>query len=64
MRSQLHFCFTAKEIKHALWSIPDNNASGIDGFNSTFYKVGWPIVGKDVVQAIQSFFLTGQTLKS
>ena len=64
MRSQLRHCFIAEEIKQALWSIADNKAPRIDGFNSKFSKAVWPIVGEDVVQTIQSFFHTGKMLKS
>ena len=30
--------FTPAEIKHALWSILDDKALGLDGYNSGFYK--------------------------
>ena len=33
-----------EEIKGALWSINDNKAPGLDGFNSKFYKAAWPVI--------------------
>ncbi|CAN1144664.1 LINE-1 retrotransposable element ORF2 protein [Linum perenne] len=46
----------AKEIKEALFSIPDENSSGPDGYNALFYKDSWPVVGEDVIEAVLSFF--------
>ncbi|KAL2922745.1 hypothetical protein RDABS01_014236, partial [Bienertia sinuspersici] len=48
--------FTNDEIKKALFSIPGSKAPGPDGFNSTFYKESWPIIGEDVCKAIKDFF--------
>ncbi|KAL2921921.1 hypothetical protein RDABS01_013412 [Bienertia sinuspersici] len=55
--------FTDKEIKQAMFSIPSNKAPGLDGYNSQFFKTAWPIVGKDVIQAIKDFFANGKLLK-
>ncbi|XP_057530891.1 uncharacterized protein LOC130809221 [Amaranthus tricolor] len=38
--------------KDAMWSIPEDKASGLNGLNSGFYKAAWDIVGADVVRAI------------
>ena len=51
--------FSEEEIKKTLWNIPENKASGLDGFNSGFYKASWPVVGPDVVTVIQNFFHSG-----
>ena len=56
--------FSHEEIKEAIWSINDNKSPGLDGFNSKFYKVGWPIVSHDVISAVQDFFATGKLSKS
>ena len=56
--------FTPNEIKDAMWSILEDKAPGVDGFNSGFYKGAWDIVGIDVVKAIQNFFANGSLLKS
>lgn len=55
-RNLLSLQFTAKEIRDAIWSIPVDKSSGLDGFSSGFYKVAWPVVGVDVVNVVQSFF--------
>ncbi|XP_057532912.1 uncharacterized protein LOC130810803 [Amaranthus tricolor] len=60
----LDLTFSDDGIKNALWSIPDEKALGLDGFNSKFYKASWSIVGNDVISAIKVFFLTGKMLKS
>ena len=46
-----------------MWSIPDSKDPGLDGYNSKFYKAAWPVVGNDVVSAIQQFFVIGKLLK-
>ncbi|KAL2933146.1 hypothetical protein RDABS01_016265 [Bienertia sinuspersici] len=55
--------FTDKEIKQAMFSIPSNKAPGLDGYNSQFFKTAWPIVGKDVIQAVRDFFVNRKLLK-
>lgn len=48
-----------EEVKAALFSMPANKASGPDGFPMEFYKAAWTVVGKDLITAVQSFFLYG-----
>lgn len=48
-----------EKIKAALWSIPEDKAPGLDGYNSKFYKAAWSAVGDDFVQAVQTFTLMG-----
>ncbi|XP_074313622.1 uncharacterized protein LOC141648803 [Silene latifolia] len=38
---------TKKEIKDAIFSIPDHKAPGPDGFSSSFYKDAWSIIGDE-----------------
>lgn len=56
--------FSAAEIKEAIWSIDDNKALGLDGFNSNFFKASWSIMSQDVINAVQNFFATGKVLNS
>ncbi|XP_042023118.1 uncharacterized protein LOC121770454 [Salvia splendens] len=44
------------EVKRALFEISGDSAPGPDGFSATFYQACWPIVGRDVVEAIAQFF--------
>ncbi|XP_062093963.1 uncharacterized protein LOC133799995 [Humulus lupulus] len=55
--------YTEDEVKQALFSIPDSKAPGPDGFNNTFFKKTWHIVGKDITLAIISFLNSGENLK-
>ncbi|KAF5473280.1 hypothetical protein F2P56_009904 [Juglans regia] len=47
------------EIHDALWSIPVDSCPGPDGFNSGFFKSCWPIVSRDVIDAVVEFFRGG-----
>jgi hypothetical protein len=49
---------TREEIKHAMFSLKNNKATGPDGFNAGFFKRMWHIVGEDVINAVRSFFQT------
>ena len=51
----LSLVFSPEEIKNALWSILDTKSSGLDGYNSKFYKASWAIVGNDVVEQFNNF---------
>ena len=54
--------FSTEEIKQASFSIPDEKSPSIDGYTSHFYKKAWDIVGSEVVDAIQDFFMTRKLL--
>ncbi|KAL0291801.1 UNVERIFIED_CONTAM: Retrovirus-related Pol polyprotein from type-2 retrotransposable element R2DM [Sesamum radiatum] len=54
---------TESDIKLALFSIPDDKASGPDGYSSCFFKRAWPVIGPEVTLAIQEFFSSGRLLK-
>ena len=54
---------TREEIKHAIFSLKNNKAPGLDGFNVGFFKRMWHIVGEDVINVVCSFFQTRRMLK-
>lgn len=49
----------AAEIKEVLLSMPSNKVPGPDGFPMEFYKAVLPVIEKDFVIAVQSFFIYG-----
>ncbi|KAM2399421.1 hypothetical protein TB1_035287 [Malus domestica] len=53
---------TPNEIFETLKSMDHSSSPGPDGFGGSFYFRCWPIVGNDVVQAVQSFFSQGNIL--
>ncbi|KAL0420553.1 UNVERIFIED_CONTAM: hypothetical protein Slati_3078200 [Sesamum latifolium] len=54
---------TPDEIKQAVFDIDEDKAPGPDGYSSGFFKVAWPVIGKEVTLAILDFFTTGRLLK-
>ncbi|XP_074303189.1 uncharacterized protein LOC141637599 [Silene latifolia] len=54
---------TGKEIKDALFSIPDIKSPGTDGYTNKFFKDAWGEIGGDVINVVQDFFHQRQLLK-
>ena len=63
MRDPLIAAVTDEEIRHALFSIPDDKAPGPDGYTSLFFKRAWGIIGGDFTAAIRYFFSSGHLPK-
>ena len=63
-RIQLCATITDQEIVEALKSIGSDKAPGIDGYNALFFKHTWKIIEHDVIDAVKSFFNTGNLFKS
>lgn len=58
--SMLVAAFTPEEIIHkTLLSLPNGKVPGPYGYTKDFFVAVWPIVGRDLVIAIQSFFQFG-----
>lgn len=48
---------TGEEFKSALHALPNDKVSGPDEFTKEFFVAAWPIVGKEFIISVQSFFL-------
>ncbi|XP_027183967.1 uncharacterized protein LOC113782270 [Coffea eugenioides] len=46
-----------EEIKDVVFSLDPDSAAGPDGFSRRFFTFTWEVVGKDVFDALGSFFL-------
>lgn len=55
---------TDKEITKILFSMPKEKAPGPDGYRVEFYKAAWPVVRRDFIVVVHSFFLNGFMPKS
>ncbi|GAA0168213.1 hypothetical protein LIER_22979 [Lithospermum erythrorhizon] len=49
---------TDEEIKEVLWSMGNNKAPGPNGFIVEFFKQGWEVVQKDVIEDVKCFYAT------
>ena len=54
---------TPNEIYQTLKVMNPYKASRLDGYPSIFYIECWDIIGKSMIKAIKSFFISGYTLK-
>ncbi|KAL0297680.1 UNVERIFIED_CONTAM: LINE-1 reverse transcriptase [Sesamum radiatum] len=54
---------TMTEIKEAAFDIAEDSAPGPDGYTAGFFKASWPVVGKEISEAVSEFFRTGKLLK-
>ncbi|KAL0408455.1 UNVERIFIED_CONTAM: hypothetical protein Sradi_1779900 [Sesamum radiatum] len=61
--TQLTHRITPDEVKQAVFDIAEDKAAGPDGYSSGFFKAAWPVIGKEVTQAILDFFATGRLLR-
>lgn len=56
-RDTMKLPISDKEIKDALFSIPDDKASGPDGYTSLFFKKAWATIGADFHNSSEEFLL-------
>ena len=61
MEQQLHLCqpFSDKDIKEAIFGIPNHKSPGTDGFSSGFFKSSWSTTGPLVCATVRQFFQSG-----
>ncbi|KAL2905278.1 hypothetical protein RDABS01_003988, partial [Bienertia sinuspersici] len=55
--------FSMEEVKKALFSIDGGKSPDPDGFNSSIFKLSWPILGNELCAAVLDFFQTGRLLR-
>ncbi|KAL2942587.1 hypothetical protein RDABS01_030937 [Bienertia sinuspersici] len=55
--------FSKEDVKSALFSIDGGKSPGPDGFNISFFKMSWPILGDEIFAAVLEFFQTGKFLR-
>ena len=51
------------KIEDAIRGSHPHKSSGPDGFNAHFFKVCWHIIGRDVSEAVQDFFIQCKLLR-
>ncbi|KAL0455369.1 UNVERIFIED_CONTAM: hypothetical protein Slati_0876100 [Sesamum latifolium] len=54
---------TRAEIKQAFFDIEEDKAPGPDVYSTGFYKAAWPIIGDEIMKAVEEFFINGRLLK-
>ncbi|WVZ62402.1 hypothetical protein U9M48_012158 [Paspalum notatum var. saurae] len=47
--------FTTEEVWAIIKELPSDRALGPDGFNGAFYKTAWPVIRREVMQALVAF---------
>ncbi|KAJ1287483.1 hypothetical protein BS78_02G013300 [Paspalum vaginatum] len=52
----LDYCFSEEEIWNVIRELPSEKAPGPDGFTGLFYRVAWPIIKGDVINAFNAFW--------
>ncbi|GJT91986.1 RNA-directed DNA polymerase, eukaryota [Tanacetum coccineum] len=48
------------EVKRAVWDCGVDKSPGPDGFSFSFYRHVWPVIEKDVFEAVDYFFMYGE----
>lgn len=54
--SMLDVCFTEHEVWTAICELPADKAPGPNGFTGLFYKLAWPIIKHDIINAFNAFW--------
>lgn len=51
------------KVRDAIFQMPPSKAPGHDGKPASFFQQFWPEVGADILEAIKSFFPSGNLLR-
>ncbi|KAL0444855.1 UNVERIFIED_CONTAM: hypothetical protein Slati_2208200 [Sesamum latifolium] len=54
---------TRAEIKQAFFDIDEDKTPGPDGYSAGFYIAAWPVIGDEIMTAVEEFFANGRLLK-
>ncbi|GKD83235.1 RNA-directed DNA polymerase, eukaryota, partial [Tanacetum coccineum] len=49
-----------EEVKRAVWDCGVDKSPGRDGFSFSFYRYFWPVIEKDVFEAVDYFFMNSE----
>ncbi|GKE39344.1 hypothetical protein Tco_1462749, partial [Tanacetum coccineum] len=49
-----------EEVKRDVWDCGVDKSPGPDGFSFSFYRHFWPVIEKDVFEAVDYFFMYGE----
>ncbi|GKG23253.1 hypothetical protein Tco_0391289 [Tanacetum coccineum] len=49
-----------EEVKRAVWDCGVDKSPGPDGFSFSFFRHFWPVIEKDVFEAVDYFFMYGE----
>jgi hypothetical protein len=52
----LDACFSEQEVWETIRELPGDRAPGPDGFTGLLYKVAWPIIKADIMDAINALW--------
>ena len=55
---------SSDEVKAAVFSLDPSSSPGPDGFSGHFYQNCWDFISADIIEAVQSFFISGHLLPS
>ena len=51
-----------EELHSVIKHLNPNQALGIDGYNGMFYHAAWPIIAKDLLDAVNNILQAGKLL--
>jgi hypothetical protein len=54
--SGLEDLFTEDEVRSVVMDLPNDKASGLDGFTGLFYKKAWDIIKGDIMNVFNAFW--------
>jgi len=52
--------FDISEVKDAIFSVSDDTAPGLDGYNAKLYKSNWNIMSQLIAEAVNGYFNSGR----